>query len=180
MRRGAIWSEGASITHPRTVAARPCALSLTRATPSSEEQLLPPADRVGLHFPLRGIVDQRDDLMLELVPDVDGKRNVDTQRSAAVSSSSPSRLRPSRRATRQVPRPNRTSSEDDRTRRVSRSVRLTILPFSGGRERERSDRRARPLQRRVGRRATCGHVVGALARERLIETKLTAGRERCG
>jgi NAD(P)-dependent dehydrogenase (short-subunit alcohol dehydrogenase family) len=27
----------------------------------------------------------------------------------------------------------------------------TLLPFSGGRERERSDRRARPLQRRVGR-----------------------------
>jgi hypothetical protein len=59
-------------------------------------------------------------------------------------------------------------------------LRLTIGAFSGERERERSDRRGRPLQRRVGRRATCGHVIGALARERLIETKLTAGRERCG
>jgi len=29
-------------------------------------------------------------------------------------------------------------------------VRLTILPFSGGRERERSDRPAHQLQRRVG------------------------------
>ena len=38
---------------------------------------------------------------------------------------------------------------------------LTIGAFSGGRARERSDRRSRPLQRRVGRRATCGHVVGA-------------------
>ena len=45
---------------------------------------------------------------------------------------------------------------------------------------ERSDRRGRPVQQRVGRRATCGHVVLALARERLVETTLTAGRERCG
>jgi len=35
------------------------------------------------------------------------------------------------------------------------------------------------LERRIGRRSTCGHVVGALAREGLTETKLTAGRERC-
>src|SRR5262245_21555090 len=36
------------------------------------------------------------------------------------------------------------------------------------------------IGRRVGRRATCGYVVGTLARERLIETKLTAGREQYG
>src|SRR3954469_1819384 len=39
---------------------------------------------------------------------------------------------------------------------------------------------AASMQRLVGRRATCGHVALALARERLVETKLTAGGERCG
>jgi hypothetical protein len=48
------------------------------------------------------------------------------------------------------------------------------------REWERRDRRGHPPQRRVGRRASCGHAARALARERLVETKLTAGRERRG
>ena len=73
----------------------------------------------------------------------------------------------------------RAESKDPKILR-SANARPTIRAFSGERERERSDRRVRPLRRRVGRRTTCGHVVGALARERLIETKLTAGRERCG
>jgi len=43
------------------------------------------------------------------------------------------------------------ASNARRNDRPGPHVRITILPFSGGRERERSDRRARPLQRRVGR-----------------------------
>jgi hypothetical protein len=58
---------------------------------------------------------------------------------------------------------------------------LTILPFSGGRERERSDRRARPLQWRVSRLTTderrrVGHVAHVRSRLRRASAVMRAMR----
>jgi hypothetical protein len=44
---------------------------------------------------------------------------------------------------------------------VSPSVCPTILAFSGGREKERSDRLVRPLERRVGHPPTCPAAHGS-------------------